>query len=246
MRRSGWRYWLVSVSVSLLLAGAACWIAISLLHFREEAPPPLYRRTIFETTEPTGRIPPMETRATTKEPIQKSAERVAVPAGRPLMLYFPKLKTSVRLDDKSCPQNEDGLFDPDRTNLMAACYVHNPSYVYEFPGTNAKDVAVFYGHTWREGEAAFNLLYDWERQRFNFQRGDEVWVRTVTSGKQWLVYRAENFFTPFKHGRTSLVNDETIWGAAPMPGKLITVGCLQPLSSNRNVVIRWQFAGVHS
>jgi hypothetical protein len=165
-------------------------------------------------------------------------------------MYFPSIKKYVPLDDKSCPQDADGLFDPDRTKMMAACYVNNPKFVYVLPGTKTADVSVMYGHTWRQGQAAFNVLFDWKRQQFTIKKGDEVWVRTKASGRRWLVYKASEFFKPAKYGDKSLRTDTKIWGTAPMPNTLITAGCLQPqdldLHSSRNIVIKWQFAGVKS
>ena len=172
----------------------------------------------------------------------------SIKASEPTLLYIPTLKKYVAMDNKSCPQDPDGLFDPDRSKMMAACYVHNSKYVYVLPGTSTADVSVIYGHTWRQGQAAFNVLFDWKRQQFRIKPGDELWVRTKTSGKRWLVYKASEFFKPAKYGDKSLRTDTKIWGTAPMPNTLITAGCLQPqdldLHSSRNIVIKWTFVGV--
>ena len=42
-----------------------------------------------------------------------------------------------------------------------------------------------------------------------------------------------------------LAQDTSIWGTGPVPGRLLTIGCLQPLDrtqrSSQNVVVVWSF-----
>ena len=45
-----------------------------------------------------------------------------------------------------------------------------------------------------------------------------------------------------------LANDTSVWGTAPIPGRLLTIGCLQPTdlsqASTRNVVVAWDLGAV--
>jgi hypothetical protein len=189
----------------------------------------------------------------TVDPTTKKA--VVIKDSKPVELYFPRLKKHVLLDGKICPvtydENGKPMLDPDRSDYTKACYFVSPDYASELPGTNAPDVSIFAGHTWRNGAAAFNILYDWKKGQFLVRAGDEVWVKTIASGKRWLVYKATDTLKTAKYaakGKVTLMNDPAVWGTKPTPGVLITVGCLQPkntnLHSSENIVIKWKFARV--
>lgn len=152
------------------------------------------------------------------------------------------------MDDKSCPVNSEGSWEPDQTKPQAACYVKDATHPYVWPATVAPDLTVIAGHTGQQVKAAFNLLYDWHTQQFAVKANDEVWVKTVSSGTRWLVYKATQFYTPDKYGARGLEYDTDVWGTAPQPNTLITIGCLQPqtvgVETTRNIVIKWAYVGV--
>lgn len=246
MRRSGLRL-IGALVCALIVAAAVYWTTSSITAPTAPRPMPTATALPPQVPLPTPTDLPSSTPTPSSKPTS-SQKPVVIKASEPTLLYFPSLKKYVVMDDKSCPRDADGLFDPDRTKMMAACYVHDNDHVYVLPGTQTVDVSVMYGHTWRQGQAAFNVLFDWKKQQFTLKKGDKVWVRTRASGKRWLVYEATDFFKPNKYGEKSLRTDTKIWGAAPMPNTLITAGCLQPqdldLHSSRNIVIRWKFVGV--
>lgn len=143
--------------------------------------------------------------------------------------------------DKPCPV-VDGWLDPNRHRMFEACFYTAADKPYSLPGTNSADIVVLAGHTYRQGDAAFNFLWQWRSQRWGVKQGDELWVRTRSSGTAWLVYRATGLHSP---ARGDLADDASIWGDGPVPGRLLTIGCLQPTDlsqhASRNVVVVWQF-----
>lgn len=183
--------------------------------------------------------------ATTSPGSVVTGEAAQIAPSVPRELFLPKTGTSIPIATKPCPV-VNGLLDPDRSHLETACYYTAPDRPYSLPGTSAADLTVLAGHTWRKGPAAFNALYDWRTQAFAVSQGDELWVRTEASGQRWLVYRAVSFHTPTKDG--GLANDTSVWGTAPIPGRLLTIGCLQPTdlsqASTRNVVVAWDLGAV--
>lgn len=180
-----------------------------------------------------------------------------IAASQPTTLYIPRLKKTIRLSDKVCPTsivNGETMLDPDRKDYTKGCYFISKDYPYSLPGTDAPDLAVFAGHTARTiPSAAFNVFYNWQKGKFTVAKGDELWVKTVKSGKRWLVYAATDLMTPRKYaakGKVSLMNDPAIWGAAPTPGVAITIGCRQSptpgVPSSENIVIKWRFSRVEA
>ncbi len=197
-------------------------------------------------TEPTATPP----RTPTEQP--PITTPVTIGGSAPTKLYVPRLKKTVEFSTKTCPVvSVDGqaMLDPDRNDFTKSCYFVDKEYPYVLPSTNAPDLAVFAGHTSRgRPSAAFNIFYDWKKGEFTLKPGDEIWVQTKMSGSRWLVYRSTDLLTPKKYaaGSTvSLMNDPRVWGTAPTPGVLVTIGCLQPkdpdLRSQENIVIKWKF-----
>lgn len=168
----------------------------------------------------------------------------SIPPSVPREAYFPRAGVTVPIDGKPCPV-VNGLLDPDRTAYGVACFYTAADKPYTLPASGTKDVTVLAGHTYRFGQAAFNVLYDWKAQTFAAAAGDELWLRTEASGDQWLVYRAIAFHTPPKSG---LATDASVWGTGPLPNRLLTIGCLQPTdlkkAATQNVVVAWDFARV--
>lgn len=153
----------------------------------------------------------------------------------------------VTISAHTCPVTPEGLIDPDRANLMQACSLAGAGS-WAHPGSSSTGMALLAGHTWRFGPAAFNGLYDWQRQEFRVREGDEMWIRTQTSGETWLVYRAVSFDRPGKFGVAgSLAALSQEWDTHPVPGRVFTVGCLQPNDlaavSTQNIVIGWDYLG---
>ena len=192
---------------------------------------------------PTPASPPTVTPsspAASPSPTPTPAPNIA--PSRPLEILLPKAGARIQIATDVCPV-VDGMLDPDRRDYMVACYYVAPDKPYSEPGSEAPDIAVLAGHTWRDGPAAFNVLYDWASQAFTVAEGDEIWVRTEASGTHWLVYRAVSFHTPAKYG--GLAADTNIWGEGPVPGRLLTIGCQQQVQegvhSTNNIVVVWTY-----
>lgn len=206
----------------------------------------------------TGEVPVPTAPAPTPEPtmsVSTAVPVIGITGSTPTKLYVPRLKKTVVLASKTCPVvSVDGqaMLDPDRSDFTKACYFVGKGYPYVLPSTNAPDIAVLAGHTGRTvPNAAFNIFYNWKKGVFTLKPGDEIWIQTKASGSQWLVYKATDLLTPKKYAsdkKVSLMNDPKVWGTAPTPGVLITIGCLQPMDfsqhSTENIVIKWQFSRV--
>lgn len=136
----------------------------------------------------------------------------------------------------------DGKIDP--KSMDKACALTGQDYPYELPGTNAGDIVVVAGHTGAGVDAVFNKLYDGKAERHTVATGDTLFVRTETSGEDWLKYTATDLHDPDKG---ALASNTEIWGTGPMPGRLLTISCIQPANlladSVRNAVVGWQLAG---
>lgn len=217
-------------------------------------PPPI---STGETVEPISPpvVPstdPSPEPSASAKPSTLSPATITIGGSTPTKLYVPRLKKTVVLATTPCPvvsKNGQAMIDPDRDDFTKACYFTRKGYPYVLPGTAAPDLAVMAGHTsHQKSNAAFNIFYNWKKGVFTLKKGDEVWIQTKKSGSRWLVYKATDLLTPKKYaaGNTvSLMNDAKVWGTAPTPGVLITIGCLQPKDfnelSSENIVIKWQF-----
>ncbi|MBX4298587.1 hypothetical protein K4H04_22790, partial [Mycobacterium tuberculosis] len=86
--------------------------------------------------------------------------------------------------------------------------------------------------------AVFNQLYDGKAQHHNVAPGDSLFMRTEASGGDWLKYTATDLHEPDKG---ALADTPEIWGTGPMPGRLLTISCIQPANplagSVRNAVV---------
>lgn len=115
------------------------------------------------------------------------------------------------------------------------------------PGTNAPDIAVIAGHTGAGVPAVFNNLYDGTNDRHTVALGAKMYLRTESSGDNWLRCTATDLHDPQKSG---LSEDQSVWGDGPIPGRLLTISCIQtanPLAAAvRNSVVGWQLDGVVS
>jgi len=176
----------------------------------------------------------------------------------PQEMRIPAIGLTVQVAADPCPL-VDGMITPDIDTPEEACTLVVEGKPYALPSTGAPDLAAIAGHTWARngadwqgniGTAAFNALYDWDEPdpHFTVHAGDEIWIRTSTSGANWLVYRAADFFRPLKYGDgpDSLSGSTDIWGTGAQPGRLLTIGCLRESDdpegrSQRNIVVAWAF-----
>lgn len=160
--------------------------------------------------------------------------------GRPLEMYIPAIGLVAGFEQESC-RLVDGLINP--ATLDLACAYTAPDRPYRLPGSNAEDIVVIAGHAGAGTDAVFDPLYNPDADHHNVRVGDVMYIRTETSGEQWLKYVVSDLHSPEKR---SLSQDVSIWGEGATPGRLLTISCIQPAfaPSVRNAVVGWQFAGV--
>lgn len=258
MRRNGLWFWLVWTPLAIA-AALAVYVLSGSLNTPQVVTVGSPTRTASTAATPsvsaTSKSAPTATTAPTSTAtftpvVVPTPTLVSIPGSEPVELYFPAFDVHILMDDKSCPVDSDGLYEPDQQKPQDACYVKDSQHPFVFPATSTADLSVILGHTWQRGNAAFNVIYDWRTQQFTVKAGDELWVRTKASGAQWLAYKATQFYTPNKYGPNGLANDSDIWGTAPLPNTLITVGCLQPqalgVETTQNIVVKWVFTSVKS
>lgn len=156
-------------------------------------------------------------------------------------MVVPVLGLRAQFEAGDC-RVEDGAINP--KTLDKACALTGPQYPYALPGTDAGDIVVVAGHTGAGVSAVFNQLYDGKAQHHNVAPGDSLFMRTEASGDDWLKYTATDLHEPDKG---ALADNPGVWGTGPMPGRLLTISCIQPAnplaSSVRNAVVGWQLAG---
>lgn len=173
------------------------------------------------------------------EPRREAAASIA--QGRPVEMVVPVLGLRAGFEQADC-RVMDGKIDP--KSMDKACALTGEGYPYELPGTDAGDIVVVAGHTGAGVDAVFNKLYDGKAERHTVATGDTLFVRTETSGDDWLKYTATDLHDPDKG---ALASNAEIWGTGPMPGRLLTISCIQPANlladSVRNAVVGWQLAG---
>ena len=128
--------------------------------------------------------------------------------------------------------------------MNKACTYTADDRPYSLPGTTAQDIVVIAGHTGAGVPGVFNNLYDGSANEHKVHLGDKLYVRTANSGQNWLIYTATDLHDPDKQG---LSDDASIWGDGPMPGRLLTISCIQPANplepAVRNAVVGWQYEG---
>ena len=177
--------------------------------------------------------------AVSAEPRRQAA--ASITQGRPVEMVVPVLGLRAGFEQGDC-RVVDGKIDP--KSMDKACALTGQDYPYELPGTNAGDIVVVAGHTGAGVDAVFNKLYDGKAERHTVAEGDTLFVRTETSGEDWLKYTATDLHDPDKG---ALASNTEIWGTGPMPGRLLTISCIQPANlladSVRNAVVGWQLAG---
>lgn len=176
-----------------------------------------------------------------EQPINKAPQQEILPS-KALSMYIPSIDLVAGFEDKPC-RVKDGAIDPG--TMKEACTYTSDKKPYALPGTNAQDITVVAGHTGGGVPAVFNDLYDGTADKHLINEGDLLYVRTENSGNSWIVYKATDLHSPEKEG---LPSSEEIWGSGPMPGRLLTISCVQPANplaaSVRNAVVGWQYEGV--
>ena len=129
--------------------------------------------------------------------------------------------------------------------MTKACAYTSPNKPYELPGPGAGDLAVIAGHTGAGVPGVFDALYDSGADASRVAVGDVLYLRTEDSADAWLKYEATDVHAPQKAG---LADDASIWGTGPMPGRLLTISCIQPpnllADAVRNAVVGWQFVAI--
>lgn len=165
-----------------------------------------------------------------------------VAPSRPLEMTVPNVNLHANFEQNDC-KYKNGAIDP--STLSEACVYTAEDRPYSLPGTNAPDIVVVAGHAAAGVPAVFDKLYDPGNGRHTVTIGDALYVRTEASGDRWLKYQATDLHEPEK---TALSQSQDIWGTAPMPGRLLTITCIQPANpfapSVKNAVVGWQFQGV--
>lgn len=165
-----------------------------------------------------------------------------VAPSRPLEMTVPNVNLHANFEPNIC-QYKNGAIDP--STLSEACVYTAEDRPYSLPGTNAPDIVVVAGHAAAGVPAIFDKLYDPGNERHSVTIGDALYVRTEASGDRWLKYQATDLHEPEK---TALSQSQDIWGTAPIPGRLLTITCIQPANpfapSVKNAVVGWQFQGV--
>lgn len=167
-----------------------------------------------------------------------------VPVSRPIEMTIPKVGLHAKFEKKDC-LFKDGAIDP--STLSEACVYTAENRPYSLPGTDASDIVVVAGHAAAGVPAIFDKLYDPSNEHHTVTIGDAMYIRTEQSGDRWLKYEATDLHEPEK---TALAQSKEIWGDGPMPGRLLTVTCIQPANpfapSVKNAVVGWQLQGVVS
>ena len=238
------RYWTIVSAVLIVVVLLTAWV------WRQQV-----MRSTGQAPTPTPSYSTLTAPLATSSPSESSdlvsaIARPEIAPSIPVRMRVPSVGLDATILSVACPLDANGDLHP--ATLGEACYYTTPDKPYELPGTTTHDVSVLAGHTCRWcGDAVFNPLYDWQNQQFRVKIGDELWLKTEKSGEQWLVYRAIATYTPKKGSGTGSLRESTeIWGAAPKPNRLLTIGCLQPNdgapASSENIVIEWEFADVAS
>ena len=167
-----------------------------------------------------------------------------VASSRPVEMRIPAVGLDAKFESGDC-RVVDGALDPE--SLGRACAYTAADKPYVLPGSDAEDIVVIAGHAAAGVSAVFDKLYDPAAEAHTLAAGDEMFVRTEASGQWWLRYVATDLHEPTKD---ALAGDVAIWGSGPMPGRLLTISCIQPANPFKeavsNAVVGWRFAGVVS
>ena len=174
--------------------------------------------------------------------VELTEDDTALAESEPLEMSIPVLGLRADIDPEPCPLT-NGALDP--AGLSTACYYVADDRPYTLPGSDTDDLSVLAGHAAAGRPAVFDDLYNTADDTFTLVEGDELLVRTEASGDNWLVYRATDFHAI---GKPSLGDDPDVWGEEAMPGRMLTISCIQPRNpfsdATDNVIVGWSFAGL--
>ena len=194
------RRWLaIALVVAVVLAGVA------VLALRDDERPEAVDRAPSQTTgSPTASASAAASASASPSP-SASASR---PAGTTVAV------PAVGVRAKVLPINPDnGALDPPTLN---DAYIIAP---YGKPGSKDNTVYIA-GHSWDEGKAVFNALFDRRAQTTEVTKGDEVLVTTPEADYVYVVQRTK------RYPRRSLSGAEEVW--RKVPGRLLLITCFQP------------------
>ena len=176
--------------------------------------------------------------------IQEEVVEEQAPAIEPspaVEMFIPDIDLHATFSEGSC-RVQNGAIDPKSMN--EACTYTAENRPYSLPGTNAPDLTVIAGHTGAGVPGVFNNLYDGTADQHTVAEDAKLYIRTEASGDTWLTYTATDFHDPSKD---MLDQDSAVWGDGPMPGRLLTISCIQPPNpleaAVRNSVVGWQYEG---
>lgn len=147
-------------------------------------------------------------------PIPVSQARIA--PSRVMNIFVPSVGINnevLQLD--SC---RNGIAPPVEGSYIAAVYQCSD---YENPSSASTSVSVLTGHSSCKVDTVLNKLNDHKSTLV----GQEVLIKTETSGNSWLVYRIETVEEPRKQ---DLGNSERIWGSTEIStaNQLNLITCL--------------------
>lgn len=122
---------------------------------------------------------------------------------------------AVGLDAEVVPTaSEGGVFDP--PSLTQAYWIE----AFGTPGSTSDNTVYLLGHSWDNGEAVFNPLFDRASQTSRVEPGDTIVVTTDAGDVTYEVERAERI------PREEVAQEShEVWDV--VPGRLLLVTCFQ-------------------
>lgn len=177
-------------------------------------------------------------------PTQSDLLQVDAPPSQPIEMIIRSIKIDAPFENASY-RGKNNKIAP--ATMDKPCSYTSNDKPYSQPGTNVPAIAVIAGHTGAGVPAVFNNHYDGTNDRHTVALGAKMYLRTESSGYNWLRYTATDLHDPQKSG---LSEDQSVWGDGPIPGRLLTISCIQPANplaaAVRNSVVGWQLNGVVS
>lgn len=136
--------------------------------------------------------------------------------GTPIDVQVPK----VGIDAKITPiAFKNGNIDP--PGVTEAYWIE----AYGAPGLTSDNTVYLVGHSWDQGDAVFNPLFDRASQSSNVEPNDSIIVTTAAGAVHYVIDRYE------RYPRTTLAEDDEVWQV--VPGRLVLVTCFQPDDGSR-------------
>jgi Sortase domain len=182
------------------------------------------------------------TAAATAPPETHEAQKV-VPASAPVELVVPHADPDLEIVEEVLP--DTGPCDPIDPPTNDVYYCTDPGAGVQLPGTDSSDLAFLAGHSLRDParDSPFDRIDDMGEEMV----GKDVYVRTESSGDDWLVYSVEE---RIQIDQDDLAYSQEIWGDADgttLPGRMLLITCHQTgdlKHSTDNTVLVAQLSGV--